>query len=91
MSHIYLTNSLRRSVSGTKDNDHQGTGPKLYDLNKEAITQHDTSEKGCNVTLLHKGQLVAFISCSCSKAEQNYVQTEKKCLSFVYAYECFNQ
>ena len=64
---------------------------KFYDLNEEATIQCDASEKGLGATLLQKGQPVALISRSLTKAEQNYAQIEKECLSIVFACERFNQ
>ena len=64
---------------------------KFYDLNEEATIQCDASEKGLGATLLQKGQPVAFISRSLTKAEQNYAQIEKECLSIVFVCERFNQ
>ena len=64
---------------------------KFYDLKEETTIQCDASEKGLGATLLQKGQPVAFISRSLTKAEQNYAQIEKECLSIVFACERFNQ
>ena len=64
---------------------------KFYDLSEEATIQCDVSEKGLGATLLQKGQPMAFISCSLTKAEQNDAQIEKECLAIVFAYERFNQ
>ena len=64
---------------------------KFYDLIKEATIQCDASEKELGTTLLQKGQPVAFISRSLTKAEQNYAQIEKECLSIVFTCEHFNQ
>ena len=64
---------------------------KFYDLKEEATIQRNASEKGLGATLLQKGQPVAFISRSLTKAEQNYAQIEKECLAIVFACERFNQ
>ena len=63
---------------------------KFYDL-EEATIQCDASEKGLGATLLQKGQPVALISRSLTKAEQNYAQIKKECLAIVFACERFNQ
>ena len=64
---------------------------KFYDVHDEATIQCDALEKGLGATLLQQGQPVAFVSCSLTKAEQNYAQIEMECLAIVFACERFNQ
>ena len=64
---------------------------KFYDVSDEVTVQSDASKNGLGATLLQGGQPVAFASRALSKAEQNYAQIEKECLSVLFACERFDQ
>jgi len=86
-----MANPAKRSIPVPEGYDRKSTSLKVYDMKTEATLHCDTSEKGLGATLLQNEQPVAFVSCSLTKAEQNYTQIEKECLAILFACECFDQ